>query len=135
MNFLFLSLCCLEFIFHFYYPSTTISGEKIHQVSSYENRILDDVGLNLRVKDSLNTALANNVVGGNLRVINTENVGMQDNSAVKNVSVTKANDAQIFDSHAGKNFVIKNNVDCIHAGITADGKVKIKDCTDVTIPE
>lgn len=59
---------------------------------------------------------------------------MQDNTAGKNVSITKANDAQIFDSHANKNLVIKDNTTCIHAGNTADGKLKIKDCTDVTIP-
>jgi len=90
------------------------------------------VGKNLRVRDSNNVTVDNNTVGKNLRIRDNTNIGVDYNSATQNIQVMKNDNIKIFNNHAGKNFNIQKNIECIHVLNSADNKLKIKDCYEVT---
>ena len=105
---------------------------------------------NLRVQDSTDVTITGNSVTENLRVKTSTNVVIEDNTAYnfniltnsnvdlnlniaqKNIQVNGNNLVTITDNHTGKNLAVKNNSDCTHSGNTADGKIRIKDCVEIT---
>ena len=86
---------------------------------------------NLRVKTSTNVIIMDNSAN-NLNVLTNSNVELNQNILQNNLQVNGNDLVEIVDNQAGKNLNVKNNSQCTHSGNTADGKIKIKDCTEIT---
>ena len=93
----------------------------------------NSVAENLRVKTSTNVAIDGNTAKSIL-ALTSSNVEVNTNTAQKSIQVNGNDIVVITDNHTGKNLSVKNNSQCTHSGNTADGKIRIKDCTEALPP-